>query len=68
MKVGDLVKHINATSLGLGVVTEVDTPSYSAGVSVLWTTKISWPAKPAHIGKTMTWESPRDFEVLNESR
>jgi len=57
MKVGDLVKHINATSLGLGVVTEVDTPSYSAGVSVLWTTR-----------RTPTAEVSVCLKVINESR
>ena len=57
MKVGDLVKHINATSLGLGVVTEVDTPSYSAGVSVLWSTR----QKPSK-------ETTVCLKVINESR
>ena len=37
MKPGDLVKHINAPSLGLGLVTEVNVPKHSLGVLVLWT-------------------------------
>jgi len=57
MKVGDLVKHMNANSLGLGLVTEIDEPSYSAGVTVLWPTR----QKP-------TREVRVCLKVINESR
>jgi len=65
MKVGDLViyKPHASTYEGTGLIHTVE--RVALGVHRY---KISWPAKPAHIGKTMTWESPRDFEVLNESR
>ena len=68
MKVGDLViyKPHASTYEGTGLI-------HAISGSILGTTsnfryKISWPAKPAHMGKTMTWESPQDFEVLSESR
>ena len=57
MKPGDLVKHIDASSLGLGLVTEVDTHRYSAGVTVLWPTR----QKP-------TREVRVCLKVINESR
>jgi len=57
LKPGDLVKHINASSLGLGVVTEVDAPSYSAGVLVLWSTRQK-PSKEVTVC----------LKVINESR
>ena len=62
MKVGDLViyKPHASTYKGTGLIHAIE--KVSRGY------KISWPAKPPHMGKTMTWESPRDFEVLNESR
>jgi hypothetical protein len=65
MKVGDLViyKPWGSTYEGTGLIHAVD--QVSIGV---YRYKISWPAKPWYIGKTMTWESPRNFEVLNEAR
>jgi len=65
MKVGDLViyKPHASTYEGAGLIHTVERVAHG-----VYRYKISWPAKPAHIGKTMTWESPRDFEVLNESR
>ena len=66
MKVGDLViyKPHASTYEGTGLIHAISGAS-QPGPSRY---KISWPAKPAHIGKTMTWESPRDFEVISESR
>jgi hypothetical protein len=65
MKVGDLViyKPHASTYEGTGLIHAVEG-------SILGESryKISWPAKPAHMGKSMTWESPRDFEVLSETR
>ena len=65
MKTGDLViyKPHASTYEGTGLIHAVDRV-----VPGVYRYKISWPAKPWHIGKTMTWESPRDFEVINESR
>ena len=65
MQVGDLViyKPHASTYEGTGLIHAIE--QVSIGVHRY---KISWPAKPAHIGKTMTWESPRDFEVLNATR
>lgn len=57
MKVGDLVKHISADSLGLGLVTEIATHRYSAGVSVLWSTR----QKPSREVRVC-------LKVINESR
>tara|TARA_R110002020_G_scaffold49875_2_gene141591 strand:+ start:12763 stop:12936 length:174 start_codon:yes stop_codon:yes gene_type:complete len=57
MKVGDLVEHIFARSLGLGLVTEVDAPKYSAGVLVLWATRQK-PSKEVTVC----------LKVINESR
>ena len=65
MKVGDLViyKAHASTYEGTGLIHTKEQVSHS-----VYRYKISWPAKPANIGKTMTWESPRDFEVISESR
>ena len=65
MKVGDLViyKPHASTYKGTGLIHAIEAVS-----SDVCRYKVSWPAKPAHIGKTMTWESPRDFEVLNATR
>ena len=65
MKVGDLViyKPHGSTYEGTGLIHTVERV-----VTGVYRYKLSWPAKPAHIGKTMTWESPRDFEVISESR
>ena len=65
MKVGDLViyKPHASTYEGTGLIHAIE--QVSIGV---YRYKISWPAKPTHIGKTMTWESLRDIEVINESR
>jgi len=65
MKVGDLViyKPHGSTYEGTGLIHAKE--QISIGV---YRYKISWPAKPAHIGKAMTWESPRDVEAINESR
>ena len=57
MKIGDLVEHIFARSLGLGLVTEVDAPKYSAGVLVLWATRQK-PSKEVTVC----------LKVINESR
>jgi len=67
MKVGDLViyKPHASTYEGTGLIHTVER---AAGFPGGYRYKISWPAKPAHIGKTMTWESPRNFEVISESR
>jgi hypothetical protein len=67
VKVGDLViyKPHASTYEGTGLIHTVEPQTSVPGV---YRYKISWPAKPAHIGKTMTWESPRDFEVINENR
>jgi len=65
MKVGDLViykPHVS-TYEGTGLIHTKE--QLSAGV---YRYKISWPAKPAHIGKTMTWERGRDVEAINASR
>ena len=61
MQVGDLViyKPHGSTYKGTGLIHTKE--QVSPGV---YRYKISWPAKPAHIGKTMTWESPRDVEVI----
>ena len=65
MKVGDLViyKPGRSTYEGTGLIHAVEkiAPDY-------YRYKISWPAKPAHMGRTMTWENSRDFEVISESR
>ena len=65
MKVGDLViyKPHASTYKGTGLIHAIE--QVSIGVHRY---KISWPAKPAHIGETMTWESPRDFEVISAAR
>ena len=65
MKVGDLViyKPYASTYGGTGLIHAIERVSID-----VYRYKISWPAKPAHIGKTMTWESPREFEVISESR
>ena len=65
MQVGDLViyKPHASTYEGTGLIHAKE--QVSIGV---YRYKISWPAKPEHIGKTMTWESPRDVEVINASR
>jgi len=57
MKPGDLVKHINVPSLGIGLVTEVGVPKHSVGVLVLWTTR-----------RTPTAEVSVCLKVINESR
>ncbi len=66
MKVGDLViyKPHASTYEGTGLIHAVAENTHPTATRY----KISWPAKPAHIGKTMTWESPRNFEVISESR
>jgi hypothetical protein len=66
MKVGDLViyKPWGSTYEGTGLVHAIVTKSY--GESTRY--KVSWPGKPQHIGKTMTWEAARNIEVINESR
>jgi len=65
MNVGDLViyKPYASTYKGTGLVHVKE--QVAVGV---YRYKISWPAKPAHIGETMTWESPRDVEVISASR
>jgi len=65
MKVGDLViyKLHASTYKGTGLIHAKEKLGF--GLSRY---KISWPAKPAYIGKTMTWESPRDVEVISEGR
>ena len=65
MQVGDLViyKPWASTYEGTGLIHAKE--QVSTGV---YRYKISWPAKPAHIGKAMTWESPKDVEVINASR
>jgi hypothetical protein len=65
VKVGDLViyKPHASTYEGTGLIHAIETVS-----SDVYRYKVSWPAKPVHIGKTMTWESPRDVEVISESR
>ena len=68
MKVGDLViyKPHASTYEGTGLIHAVE--GSIIGPTSNFRYKISWPAKPAHMGKTMTWEFPQDFEVLSESR
>ena len=65
MKVGALViyKPHASTYEGTGLIHAIESVS-----SDVYRYKVSWPAKPAHIGKTMTWESPRDVEIISESR
>ena len=65
MKVGDLViyKPWASTYEGTGLIHVIEAVS-----SDVFRYKVSWSAKPEHIGKTMTWESPRDIEVINASR
>ena len=65
MQVGDLViyKPWASTYEGTGLIHAIE--AVSRDVSRY---KVSWPAKPAHVGKTMTWESPRDVEVISASR
>ena len=65
MKVGDLViyKPHASTYEGIGLIhTKEKAPT---GV---YCYKVCWPAKPAHIGKTMTWINVRDVEVISEGR
>ena len=57
MKPGDLVKHINVPSLGIGLVTEVGVPAKSLGVLVLWTSR-----------RSPTSEVSVCLKVINESR
>ena len=66
MKIGDLViyKPHASTYEGTGLI-HMTRQMYPDGPVIY---KISWPAKPAHIGETMTWENPQDFEVINASR
>jgi len=78
MQVGDLViyKSHASTYEGTGLIHAKE--QISTGITTQWLGqirdqrvyryKISWPAKPEHIGKTMTWESPRDVELISESR
>ena len=65
MKVGDLViyKAWASTYEGTGLIHAIEKVSSSCSRY-----KVSWPGKAAHFGETMTWESPRDIEVLSESR
>lgn len=65
MKVGDLViyKPHASTYEGTGLIHAIDD-----SLTGIRRYKISWPAKPPHVGKTMTWESPRDVEAISESR
>ena len=65
MQVGDLVvyKAHASTYMGTGLIHAKEQASPN-----VFRYKVSWPAKPAHIGKTMTWVSPRDLEVISESR
>ena len=65
MKVGDLViyKPHASTYEGTGLIHAVQKVT-----SDVRRYKVSWPGKAAHMGETMTWESPRDIEVLSESR
>ncbi len=65
MKVGDLViyKPHASTYKGTGLIHVI----IIIGPTSNFRYKISWPAKPAHMGKTMTWESPQDFEVISET-
>ena len=62
MQVGDLViyKPHASTYEGTGLIHAKETVSND-----VCRYKVSWPAKPAHVGKTMTWESPRDIEVIS---
>jgi hypothetical protein len=65
MRVGDLViyKPHASTYEGTGLIHTKE--QVSTGI---YRYKISWPAKPVYIGKTMTWESPRDVEVISANR
>ena len=65
MQVGDLViyKPWASTYEGTGLIHAIEAVS-----SDVYRYKVSWPAKPVHIGRTMTWESPRDVEVISASR
>ena len=65
MKVGDLViyKPHASTYEGTGLIHAIEAVS-----SDVYRYKVSWPGKPAHVGKTMTWESPRDVEIISENR
>ena len=71
MKVGDLViyKPWASTYEGTGLIHAVEKVSSSCSRY-----KVSWPGKAAHLrenrmwGETMTWESPRDIEVISASR
>ena len=65
MQVGDLViyKPWASTYEGTGLIHAIEAVSNDVNRY-----KVSWPAKPAHVGKTMTWESPRDVEVISASR
>jgi len=76
VKVGDLViyKPHASTYEGTGLIHAVEKVSSSCSRY-----KVSWPGKAAHLrekyerfphmwGETMAWESPRDIEVLSESR
>tara|TARA_R110000824_G_scaffold379105_1_gene570951 strand:- start:710 stop:907 length:198 start_codon:yes stop_codon:yes gene_type:complete len=65
MKVGDLViyKPHASTYEGTGLIHAIE-----KATADVCRYKISWPAKPAHVGKTMTWESPWSVEVISESR
>ena len=76
MKIGDLViyKSWASTYEGTGLIHAVEKVSSSCSRY-----KVSWPGKAAHLrekhsrfpwmwGETMTWESPRDIEVISERR
>ena len=65
MQVGDLViyKPWASTYEGTGLIHAIEAVS-----SDVYRYKVSWPAKPANAGETMTWESPRDVEVVSASR
>jgi hypothetical protein len=66
VKVGDLViyKPHASTYEGTGLIHTVAHNAHPTATRY----KISWPGKPAHIGKTMTWEAARNIEVINETR
>ena len=70
MKIGDLViyKSWASTYEGTGLIHAIEKITSSCSRY-----KVSWPGKAAHLrenhmwGETMTWESPRDIEVVSES-
>jgi len=77
VKVGDLVVYKSGASTykGTGLIHAISGAS-QPGPSRY---KVSWPGKAAHLrekyecypwmwGETMMWESPRDIEVISESR